>query len=92
MLKITLLFKKSTSLANNSRILRIKNPTFSGHCFYMKTNILPLFIRRSLGTNQFVCRDKKVLASYHVCYEKKAKYSRAKRQIDRTKSIEAIFN
>ena len=40
MLKINLLFKKlETSLANNSRILRIKNAKFSGYCFYMNTNI-----------------------------------------------------
>ena len=28
-----------TSLINNLRILRIKNPKFSGYCFYMNTNI-----------------------------------------------------
>ena len=28
-----------TSQANNSRILRIKNAKFSGHCFYMNTNM-----------------------------------------------------
>ena len=26
-------------MANNSRILRIKNAKFSGYCFYMNTNI-----------------------------------------------------
>ena len=87
MLKITLLFKKSTSRANNSRILRIKNPTFSGYCFYMNTNILPLFTRRSLGTNQFVCRDKRFL-SCHVYFEKVANFSRVEQQIDRGKSID----
>ena len=28
--------------------------------------LLPLFIRRGLGTNQFVCRDKNVLATMFV--------------------------
>ena len=27
------------SPANNSRIFRIKNTKYSGHCFYMNTNI-----------------------------------------------------
>ena len=40
MLKISPLFKKFTNLrANNSTIPRIKNAKFSGHCFYMNTNI-----------------------------------------------------
>ena len=54
--------------------------TFENKCLWkMKlihefTSLLSLFIRRSLGTNQFVCRDKTVLASYHVCYEKEEKF------------------
>ena len=40
MLKLSLLFKKfTTSRANNSRILRIKNAEFSGYCFYINMNI-----------------------------------------------------
>ena len=39
MLKISLLFKKFTSRANNLRTLRIKNMKFSGYCFCMNTNI-----------------------------------------------------
>ena len=39
MSKISLLFKKSTSRANNWRILRIKNAKFEGYCFYTNTNI-----------------------------------------------------
>ena len=39
MLKISLLRNLETSRVNNSRILRIKNAKFSGHCFYMNTKI-----------------------------------------------------
>ena len=40
MLKRGLLSKKiQTSLANNSRIFRIKNVKYSGYYFYMNTNI-----------------------------------------------------
>ena len=40
MLKISLLFKKNTTVrVNNSRILTIKNAKFSGHYFYTISNI-----------------------------------------------------
>ena len=40
MLKISLLFKKKTNFrGNNSRILTVKNAKFSGHYFYMNSNI-----------------------------------------------------
>ena len=28
-----------TSQANNSRVLRVKNAKYSGHCFYMNANV-----------------------------------------------------
>ena len=44
MLKISLLFKKFTNFTvNNLTILRIKNPKFSGYCFYRNTNIIVRF-------------------------------------------------
>ena len=40
MLKISLLLRNlETSRANNSRIIRIYNATFSGYCFYINRNI-----------------------------------------------------
>ena len=60
MLKVCLQIQISrnlqTSWANNSKILRIKNAKFSGHCLYMNRNILgdfqicisvPLMLARS---------------------------------------------
>ena len=35
----TFLRNLQTSLANNSRIFRIKNAKFSGYCFYINTNV-----------------------------------------------------
>ena len=52
---------------------------------------MSLFIRRDLGTTQFICRDKKFF-SYYTCYENLTKYPKAMRQADWGKSIEVIFN
>ena len=54
-------------------------------------SLLPLFIRKDLGTTQFVCQDKKIF-SYHSYYENLAKYSWVKKQADRGKSMAAIFS
>ena len=44
MLKISLFFKKFTNFTvNNLTILRIKNPKFSGYCFYRNTDIIVRF-------------------------------------------------
>ena len=43
MLKISLLFKKLTSRANNLRVIRIKNAKSSGYCLDMDTNIYSRF-------------------------------------------------
>ena len=54
MLKSSLLFQKSTnSQVNNSRILRIKNMKFSGHCFYMNPMYSEIFKSAQCTFNDF---------------------------------------
>ena len=60
------------------------SPWYARFLFNWKSinSSLPLFIRRDLGTGQFVCRDKTFI--YHICYENITKYLLWSQERDRS--------